>query len=166
MKDLTKTAVYAGSFDPITFGHLWVINESSLLFNKLIIAIGKNAQKNCSFDLNTRIYLLEKATCNYKNVEIKILGSEFLINYALSMNIKYIIRGIRNSNDYEYEKMMRYINSDICDKIQTIFFMPPREYAEVSSNLIKSLVGTNGWEKIVSRYVSSDVVQKLKEKFC
>ena len=165
MNNCTNIALYAGSFDPVTFGHLWLIREASCLFNNLIIAIGQNPQKTCSFDLNTRMNLLQYAIKDYSNVEIKILDNEFLINYAMSINIKYIIRGIRNTEDYEYEKMMRYINSDICDEVQTLFLIPPRKYAEVSSNLIKGLVGSKGWQSIASKYVPVHVIKALEQKF-
>ena len=159
-----KTAIYAGSFDPITYGHLWIIKQTSLLFGKLIIVIGGNSKKTYMIDLNTRVELIRDAVRDYANIEIQILDNQFLINFALSLNVKYLIRGIRNVNDYEYEKKMRYINEDICEQIQTIFLIPPREYAEISSSTIKSLIGIDGWENHVSKYIPPQSLQVLKNK--
>lgn len=108
-----KKAIYAGSFDPPTNGHLWMIEQSSKLFDQLIVAIGDNYEKNYTFSTNERLYLLKEITKPFKNVEIVNFHNEFLVNYANKVNASHIIRGIRNSNDYEFEKTMRYINSDL-----------------------------------------------------
>lgn len=160
---MTK-AIYAGSFDPITNGHLWVIDRAAAIFDQLIVAVGDNPDKKYSFSLEERLILLKNTLQGYKNIEIGHFNGEFLVNYAQNANAKFIVRGIRNTQDYEYEKTMRYINSDLCNEIDTIFLMPPRNYAEVSSSLVKGLVGTVGWEKVVNRYVPETVLNALKIK--
>ncbi|TXI93297.1 MAG: pantetheine-phosphate adenylyltransferase [Neisseriales bacterium] len=160
---MTK-AIYAGSFDPITNGHLWVIDRAAAIFDQLIVAVGDNPDKKYSFSLEERLILLKNTLHGYKNIEIGHFNGEFLVNYAQNANAKFIVRGIRNTQDYEYEKTMRYINSDLCNEIDTIFLMPPRNYAEVSSSLVKGLVGTVGWEKVVNRYVPETVLNALKIK--
>ncbi len=160
---MTK-AIYAGSFDPITNGHLWVIDRAAAIFDQLIVAVGDNPDKKYSFSLEERLELLKSTLHKYKNIEIGHFNGEFLVNYAQNANAKFIVRGIRNTQDYEYEKTMRYINSDLCNEIDTIFLMPPRNYAEVSSSLVKGLVGTAGWEKVVKRYVPETVLNALKIK--
>lgn len=160
---MTK-AIYAGSFDPITNGHLWVIDRAAAIFDQLIVAVGDNPDKKYSFSLEERLILLKNTLQGYKNIEIGHFNGEFLVNYAQNANAKFIVRGIRNTQDYEYEKTMRYINSDLCNEIDTIFLMPPRNYAEVSSSLVKGLVGTVGWEKVVKRYVPETVLNALKIK--
>jgi pantetheine-phosphate adenylyltransferase len=160
-----KKAIYAGSFDPPTNGHLWMIEQASQLFDTLIVAIGENYEKNYTFRTNERLYLLKEITKKFNNVEIVSFNNEFLVNYANKVNASYIIRGIRNSNDYEFEKTMRYINSDLNNQISTIFLIPPRNYAEVSSSMIKGLIGSNGWEEIVAKYTPNIVLQYLKSYY-
>jgi pantetheine-phosphate adenylyltransferase len=159
-----RKAVYAGSFDPVTNGHLWIIKEAAKLFDSLIVAIGENFEKSYTFSLEDRLDLLKRSTVGLNNIEISYFNNEFLVNYAKSQNACYIIRGIRNSNDYEYERSMRYINSDLNKEISTIFLFPPRDYAEVSSNMVKGLVGSNGWEEIVRNYVPEAVFNKLVQR--
>ncbi len=154
-------AIYAGSFDPITNGHLWVIDKSAAIFDELIIAVGDNPDKKYTFSLEQRLSLLESSLAHYPNIKIGHFNGEFLVNYAKRIGATHIVRGIRNSQDYEYEKTMRYINSDLCSDIDTVFLMPPRNYAEVSSSLIKGLVGANGWEEVVAKYVPKEALDAL-----
>ena len=164
-----RKAVYAGSFDPVTNGHLWIIEQAASMFDTVVVALGENADKQYSFSLETRLDLLRQVTSQYTNIEVAQFNNEYLIKYAKRIEARYIIRGIRNTTDYEYEKSMRYINSDICPEINTIFLIPPRNVAEVSSSLVKGLVGSLGWEEIVRKYLPPSVVEKMfewQEKRC
>ena len=87
--------------------------------------------------------------------------NRYLVDYAKRMNAHYILRGIRSTHDYEYERVMRHINSDMAPEIDTVFLMPPRDIAEISSSMIKGLIGPAGWEDIVRRYVPDPVFQAL-----
>ena len=156
-----KKAVYAGSFDPVTMGHIWIIEQAASMFDKVVVAIGQNVDKKYTFSLEERILLLKEVTSKFNNIEIAEFNNEFLIHYAQRINAKFIIRGIRNANDYEYEKRMRYINSDICDSINTIYLIPPRNVAEISSSLVKGLIGSKNWEEVVKKYVPEPVVQSM-----
>ena len=158
-----KTAVYAGSFDPVTNGHLWIIEQASKIFDKVIVAIGENAEKEYTFPLEERIEMLHIMTKNILNVEVTHFHNELLVNYAKRVGAQFIVRGIRNYSDYEYEKNMRYINSDLSQDINIVFLIPPRNYAEVSSSLVKGLVGSIGWEEIAKQYLPKIVLNKLKE---
>ena len=160
-----KKAVYAASFDPVTNGHLWVIQQAARLFDHLTIAIGINPDKAYTFSFAERRELLKETTSQIENVIVESFENQFLVNYALSIEAKYIIRGIRTQTDYEFERRMRYINSDLDDSITTIFLMPPREIAEISSSFIKGLVGPKGWQDVVNRYVPEPVYQKFLEHF-
>lgn len=157
-------AIYAGSFDPITNGHLWVIKRAAEIFDDLIVAVGNHPDKSYTFSVAERIGLLQDCTAEFSNIQIGEFSGEFLVNYAISQQAKYIVRGIRNVNDYEFERTIRYINSDVSDEINTIFLIPPRDYAEVSSSLVKGFVGSRGWQQIVAKYVPEIVVQALINK--
>ena len=160
---MDKIAVYAGTFDPVTLGHLWMIEQGLALFDKLIVAVGLNPEKKPYLSLEERISLLNKSTAEYKNITITHYSNQFLIKYAEVVGARYILRGIRNPNDYEYEKNFRNVNSDLNPKITTVFLMPPREIAEISSSTIRGLIGPEGWEKVICKYIPECVLDKLKE---
>lgn len=157
-----KKAVYAGSFDPLTNGHLWIIEQAATLFDSVVVAIGENADKQYTFSIKERLDIIKQVTHKFPNVEVTHFHNEFLVNYAKRIEAKFIIRGIRNSNDYEYEKSMRYINSDLCKDITTVFLMPPRNFVEVSSSLVKGLIGSEGWEDIIGQYLPKAVLNRIK----
>jgi pantetheine-phosphate adenylyltransferase len=150
-----RTAVYAGSFDPPTNGHLWMIQRGLEIFDHLIVAIGNNPSKDYSFTVDRRLDLLRASTEPCDRLEITHFDNRYLVDYAKKMNARYILRGIRSQNDYEYERGMRHINADIAPEITTIFLMPPRDISELSSSMIKSLTGPSGWREIVHRYDES-----------
>jgi pantetheine-phosphate adenylyltransferase len=160
-----KKAVYGGSFDPPTNGHLWMIEQGASLFDSLVIAIGINPAKGYAFSLDERVEMLKNIMKQYSNTAIDTFENQFLVNYAESVGADYILRGIRSEGDYEYERVMRHVNSDLNRSILTVFLMPPREIVEVSSSFVKGLVGPKGWEKIVKKYVPEPVYEKFLEKF-
>ena len=158
-------AIYAGSFDPITNGHLWLIKRAARIFDQLIVAVGDNPYKKYSFSVDQRVATLTSILYDIENVRVDKFNGEFLVNYAKRINAQFIVRGIRNTQDYEFEKTLRYVNSDVCDDIETVFLLPPRDFAEVSSSLVKGFVGTEGWEQIVAKYVPALVVEELIAQF-
>ncbi len=158
-----RTAVYAGSFDPITNGHLWMIGEGSRLFDRLVVAIGENPEKRETFPLETRLTLLREVARPFRNVRVDSFAHRFLIDYAGSIGARYILRGIRNGADYAFESTMRNVNGDLNARITTVFLFPPRELAEVSSSFVRGLVGPRGWKKVVRGYVPEPVFRALLE---
>ncbi|MDK4679765.1 pantetheine-phosphate adenylyltransferase [Kingella negevensis] len=156
-----RRAVYAGSFDPPTNGHLWMITEAQQLFDELIVAIGVNPDKKSSYTVAERMAFLQDMVAPFDNVRVASFEYEFLVNYAHDVGATFIVRGIRSATDYEYERAIRYINADLQPSIQTVFLMPPREIAEISSTMVKGLVGPKGWRDIVHRYVPDPVYQKI-----
>lgn len=156
-----RTAVYAGSFDPPTNGHLWMIERGLEMFDRLIVAIGNNPSKHYSFSVEKRIALLRASVPSCERLTIAHFDNRYLVDYAMTMDAESILRGIRSPDDYEYERVMRHINADMAPTITTVFLMPPREMAEVSSSMVKSLIGPEGWEDIVRRYVPIPVFDAL-----
>jgi len=152
-------AIYAGSFDPLTNGHLWMIRTAAELFRELEVAIGVNPDKRYAYALADRLALLRACTKDLANVTVTSFENQFLVHYARSVGARYILRGIRNERDYSFEREMRYINSDLAPEIITVFLMPPREVADVSSSFVRGLVGPDGWQEVVRRFVPEPVYQ-------
>jgi pantetheine-phosphate adenylyltransferase len=162
---MVTKAVYAGSFDPITNGHLWMVRQGASLFDDLVVAVGSNPDKRYTFSNEERLRMLEEAVRDLDHITVDSFESQFLVHYAQQVDAQYILRGIRNEGDYAYERAMRHINSDLCHEITTVFLMPPREISEVSSGLVKGMIGPEGWEEIVRPYVPDATYRFLIERF-
>lgn len=160
---MKSTAVYAGSFDPLTNGHLWIIKQAASLFSKLIVAVGTNPDKKYTFSHAERLRMIREALQDYPHVEIADFHNRYLVDFAKEHGATTMIRGIRSPQDYEYERVMRHINADMAPEITTIFLMPPRDIAELSSSMVKGLIGPIGWEEQVKRYVPENVFRLLKD---
>ena len=160
-----RVGIYAGSFDPPTVGHMWMIEQASTLFDELIVALGVNPEKRSTFTVEERLEMLRKCTVGQRNIRIELFTNEFLINYARKQKAAFIVRGIRSETDYEYERVMRNINGDLNPEATTVFLMPPRDIAEVSSSMVKGLVGPKGWQNMIRPYVPQSIYEKLLKKF-
>lgn len=156
-----RRGVYAGSFDPVTNGHLWMIEHGVQLFDEMIIAIGENPDKRYTFGQDERLAMLRETTAHLPNLRVETFENRFLVDYAREEGAHYILRGIREAADYEFERKMRYVNADLAPHIDTVFLMPPREIAEISSTMVKGLVGPHGWEGVVRQYVPAAVFERL-----
>ena len=156
-----RLGVYAGSFDPLTVGHQWMIQEGVRLFEHLIVAVGTNPEKKSTFSLEDRLAMLRESCRPFSNVEVASFSNLYLIDYAKSVGATHILRGIRSAGDYEFERTMRNINGDLDAKICTVFLIPPRNIAEVSSSMVKGLIGPAGWRQIVRKYVPAPVYRQL-----
>lgn len=160
-----KLGVYAGSFDPPTLGHMWMIEQGVRLFDQLVVAIGINPDKEPTFSVEDRTAMLRGATKKFRNLSLTAFSNRYLIRYAQSLGATHILRGIRSESDYEYERTMRNINGDLDAGICTVFLMPPRAIADVSSSMVRGLVGPEGWQQIVRNYVPKPVYRKLLQRF-
>jgi pantetheine-phosphate adenylyltransferase len=153
--------VYAGSFDPLTVGHLWMIEQGAQLFDRLVVALGVNPEKKYSFPLEQRLIMLRESLKTYRKATVASFSNRYLIHYAQMIGATHILRGIRTESDYEFERTMRNINGDLDDGICTVFLMPPRGIAEVSSSMVRGLIGPLGWQNIVRKYVPDPVYRTL-----
>jgi pantetheine-phosphate adenylyltransferase len=163
LKKQNRIAVYAGTFDPVTLGHLWMIKNGSNLFDQLVVAVGTNPDKKCYFSLEDRITMLKESIVGYQNVTVDQYTNTFLFKYAEKIGAKFVLRGIRSTTDYEYEKALSYVNSHFRSEIMTVFLLPPREMVEISSSVVRGLIGPEGWEEVVNKYVPACVLERLKQ---
>jgi len=160
-----RRCVYAGSFDPITNGHLWMIEQGARLFDELVVAVGVNPAKAGTFPVEERLGFLREVLRPFSNARIERFEGQYLVHFARAAKAGYILRGIRSEGDYEYERTMRHINEDLDPGVTTVFLMPPRAIAEISSSFVKGLVGPQGWEAIVKKYVPEPVHRALVSRF-
>jgi pantetheine-phosphate adenylyltransferase len=160
-----KKAIYAGSFDPPTNGHLWMIKKGCQMFDKLVVAVGVNPDKEYTFSVEERLAMIGNLVVDCPNIEVNEVDEKFLVNYSQKLGADYIVRGIRNSVDFSFEQAMNNVNRDINPEITTVVLMPPRDLCEVSSSLVKNLVGPDGWEEVVSKYVPKSIFEEIKKKY-
>lgn len=158
-----EIAVYAGSFDPPTTGHVWMIEHAARLFGRLIVAVARNPEKSYTYPIDQRLGWLGEVACGLPNVEVASIENEFLARFTDRVGARFIVRGIRNEDDYQYERAMRYVNADMSPGVITVFLMPPRELCEISSSFVKGMIGPEGWEEVVSRIVPTGVFKDLRE---
>jgi len=155
------TAIYPGSFDPVTNGHLDLIQRGAMIFDKLIVAVSQNSEKDPLFAVKERVEMIEAVTFEHKNVEIDVFDG-LLMDYARAKNARVILRGIRAVSDYEYELQMAMMNRKIEPDIETVFMLPAEQYSHLSSRLVRELARLNGPLK---DFVPQNVQERLKNKF-
>jgi pantetheine-phosphate adenylyltransferase len=156
-----KTAIYPGFFDPITNGHLSIVSRALKIFDRLIIAILKNPQKNPLFTVDERIYMINQTLKSEANVEVDTFDG-LLVDYAVKKDSNVVIRGLRALSDFEYEFQMALMNRKLNRHIQSIFLMTDYKWFYTSSTIIKEAASFGG---DISGLVPKVVNQKLKEKF-
>ncbi len=158
---MKRTAIYPGTFDPPTNGHLDLIQRGSELFGELVVAILRNSEKTPLFSVEERLEMLRQCTSQYKNVRIDSFKG-LLVDYAHSQKAGAVLRGIRAVSDYEYELQMAWMNRKLAPELETIFMMPAEAYSYLSSRLVRGVVKLGG---SVEGLVPELVEQRLREKF-
>ncbi len=153
-------AIYPGSFDPITSGHLDLIGRGARLVDKLIVAILRNEEKRVLFSIDERIEMLAEAVARYPNVEVASFDG-LLIDYASQCGAGLIMRGIRAVSDYEYELQMALMNRRLRPEIETVFLMAGEAYSFISSRLVKEVIALGG---NISGLVPPAVEARLKKR--
>jgi pantetheine-phosphate adenylyltransferase len=155
------SAVYPGSFDPPTNGHIDIVNRSSCLFSNIIVAVTDNINKKCTFSLHKRVDLLQKSTKHLKNVKI-VSFSGLLADYLENVNSFILIRGLRALSDFEYEFQLALMNRKLNKKIETIFLIPDQYYTFLSSSMVKEVAMLGG---STVDFVPMCVEEELKKHF-
>ena len=156
------TAIYPGSFDPLTFGHVDVIERSARLFDHVIVSILTNAQKAALFTVEERIEIMrEILKPRFPNVDVDVFHG-LLVDYARQKQAQVIVRGIRAVTDFEYEFQMALMNRRLAPGIETVFMMPAENYSYLSSRLVKEIAELGG---SVAGLVPDSVEKRLKQRF-
>ena len=158
-----KIAVYPGSFDPVTLGHLNIIRRASRVFDKVYVCVMVNSDKNPMFTLEERVRMVQKIVGKYGNVEVES-GSGLLVDYAKSKGASVIVKGLRAVSDFEWEFQMAAANKKLAPDIDTMFLMSSEKYTYLSSTIVKEMAKYNAdLRKFVPRELIDDVIKKTEE---
>ena len=158
-KNENLIAVYPGSFDPPTKGHIDIINRASKIFPNVVVAITYNYSKNHMFSLEERLSMMKEAVFKIKNVKVEAF-SGLLVDYLNSINSFCIIRGLRALSDFEYEFQLALMNRKLKKDVETIFLMPDKEYTFLSSRMVRELAFLGGNFK---KFVPNNVYKKINK---
>ncbi len=154
-----KTAIFPGSFDPFTIGHEDIIKRALPLFDKIIVAIGHNSQKKTMFDPSVRLKWIDEIFKNEDKVSVEIYEG-LTVDFCLKKNAKFILRGLRSSVDFEFEKAIGQMNHSLSPGIETVIFLSRPDYSHISSTIIRDIILHKG---DVSDYVPSVIKNFLNQ---
>ena len=157
---IQKIALYPGSFDPITNGHLDVLDRASAMFDKVVIAVLNHPSKKSFLDINTRLKLIKEATSNIENVSVDYFNG-LTVEYARKIGAKFLIRGLRTITDFEYEVQLCQTNQVIAPDIDTVFLSTKPEHNFISSSIVREL---SNYKTDISKFVPKSVVQYLQNE--
>ncbi len=157
---MTRKAVYPGTFDPVTYGHLDVIKRAAAIYDKVFIAVAHSGEKSPLFSAEERVTMIKEAASDLANVEVEDIEG-LVVDYAASKSARVVIRGLRMISDFEYEFQMALTNRKLNPEIETVFMMPNESYSYLSSKLIKEVASLGA---DISKFVPGNVEKRLKEK--
>ena len=156
-----KVAVYPGSFDPITNGHIDIIKRGAKIFDKVIVAVLVNVEKKYLFEIDERVKLIQKVTTDIENVEV-VSFHGLLVNFLKEYNANIVLKGLRTTHDFEYELQMALMNNQLDSNIETICMMSSAENLHISSSCVKQVAKFGGnIEGLVPKEIVSDVVARI-----
>jgi len=159
-----RTAIYPGSFDPLTNGHLDVIERAIKLFDRVVVAVATNESKHPLFELEERVELVRRAIAAFPNVEADSFDC-LLVDYAAKRSAQAIVRGLRAVSDFEFEFQLALMNRKLNERVETIFMMPKDTYTFLSSRMIKEIVQLGGdVSDFVPPHVQTALLRKLKSR--
>lgn len=159
-------AVYPGSFDPVTYGHLDIIERASRCYDEVIVAVLENKAKNPLFSVEERVRMLRDATCKWSNLRV-VSFSGMLVDFAREVEADVVIRGLRSALDYEYEMQMAQLNRQLGATYETIFMAANPSYTNLSSSAVREIASYGKkLDDFVPIAVSAKIQEKMKEKEC
>lgn len=158
---MRKIAIYPGTFDPITNGHMDVIKRARKLFDTVLIGVALSEDKRPMFDIETRVQMVQEAIKGMDGVKVEPFNS-LLVHFSQQKNIRVIIRGLRAVSDFEYELQMGYANASLWDEIETLYLMPSLKHAFISSSVVRSVLKHGG---DVNHLIPSVIKPFLKDRF-
>ena len=156
-----KTAIYPGSFDPVTLGHFDIIKRSSEIFDQVIVGVLCNSAKSPLFSVEERVNMLKDVTSHFPNVEVQSFAG-LLIDFVRSNDANVIVRGLRAITDFEYELQLAQMNRVIAPEIDTLFLTTNLKYAYLSSSMAKEVAMYGG---DISSFLSPEIAEKVREKY-
>jgi pantetheine-phosphate adenylyltransferase len=155
-----RSALYPGSFDPVTLGHLDLIARGASLFDRLVVAVADNPRKKAVFRVDERVAMLARHTRRHRGVEV-VSFTGLAVEFAKANDLSVLLRGVRTTSDFEFEYQMALTNRALEKGVETVFMMPSEEFAFLSSTLIKEVVGAGG---DATRWVPKDVHRALAKR--
>lgn len=162
---MQRIGIYAGSFDPPTNGHQWMIRRGAEMFDELVVVLAVNPAKRGFLSLDVRRELMEKLLEEVPaNVRLATVEQGFLVDFARQAGAGFLLRGIRNTADFEYEKSMARMNARMEPDIRTVFLLPPGELEEISSSMVRGFIGVPGWERWVRSCVPACVLEAIEQQ--
>ena len=162
---MARIAVYAGSFDPPTKGHLWMMEQGAALFDELVVALAVNPDKKGFLSMRQREELLRGMIAKLpSNVSLAVVDDGFLIDFAHECGAGFLLRGLRNTTDFEYEKSMSRMNVIMEKDIQSVYLMAPSAFEQISSTSVRGFVGVRGWERWAEACVPKEVFECIQSQ--
>lgn len=150
---MTKTAIFPGSFSPFTIGHQSIVDRALPLFDKIIISIGINSEKNQYFSIEERLEWIKDVYANNAKIEVKFYEG-LTVDFCKKENANYILRGLRDSHDFKFEKGIAQMNKDLNKEVETIFIITPPEISHISSSIIRDIIKNGG---DVSKFIPKEI---------
>lgn len=154
-------AVFPGSFDPITLGHIDLVKRSLPLFDKIVVGVGVNTQKKTLYSLEQRLEWLNKEFADEDKIEVDYFEG-LTVNFCKSLNAKFLIRGLRNASDFDYEKTISQLNTIIGDGLETVFLISKPAYSHISSTIVREIIKGSG---DISSFVPVHISDEIKETY-